>query len=211
MKKIRLNFVWLSASQSEIGQYALVLGEVNGNRRLPIIIDAFMARAIAMGLEKMQPNRPLTHDLMATILRTLGGELIEVLIDELKESIFYSKLVIRKTDGTIIEIDSRTSDAVALGIRFDAPIFTYETVLQVAGVVMEDQDEEEASEEPADDVPVQNTETSDEEEEAPEKQENMSVPDKIRYLQKLMEKAISDEDYERAARIRDEIKKLEEG
>ena len=139
MKKIELDIVALSHSVSQSHNYAVVLGEQHGSRRLPIVIGGFEAQAIAVAMEKMTPNRPLTHDLFKNALETFTIELKEVVINNLLDGIFYARLVCLK-DGELIEIDSRTSDALAMAVRFDCPIYTYEFILDAAGVVLEDPD-----------------------------------------------------------------------
>src|SRR5215471_7832533 len=137
MKKIELEIVALSHSITQTHSYAVVLGEVNGLRRLPIVIGGFEAQAIAVALEKMQPSRPLTHDLMKNFMNAFGVELNEIVINDLQEGIFFSKLVC-STENDTVEIDSRTSDALALAVRFGCPIYTYENILESAGILMED-------------------------------------------------------------------------
>lgn len=137
MKKIELEIVALSHSITQTHSYAVVLGEVNGLRRLPIVIGGFEAQAIAVALERMQPSRPLTHDLMKNFMMAFNVELHEVVINDLQEGIFYSKLVCSSESDTV-EIDSRTSDALALAVRFGCPIYTYEHILESAGILMED-------------------------------------------------------------------------
>jgi bifunctional DNase/RNase len=137
MKKIELEIVALSHSITQTHSYAVVLGEVNGLRRLPIVIGGFEAQAIAVALEKMHPSRPLTHDLMKNFLNAFAIDLHEIIICDLQEGIFYSKLVCASENDTI-EIDSRTSDALALAVRFGCPIYTYENILESAGILMED-------------------------------------------------------------------------
>ena len=137
MKKIELEIVALSHSITQTHSYAVVLGEVNGLRRLPIVIGGFEAQAIAVALEKMHPSRPLTHDLMKNFLNAFAIDLHEIIICDLQEGIFYSKLVCASETDTI-EIDSRTSDALALAVRFGCPIYTYENILESAGILMED-------------------------------------------------------------------------
>ncbi|HQW44697.1 MAG: bifunctional nuclease family protein [Chitinophagaceae bacterium] len=137
MKKIELEIVALSHSITQTHSYAVVLGEVNGLRRLPIVIGGFEAQAIAVALEKMQPSRPLTHDLMKNFMTAFAIDLHEINICDLQEGIFYSKLVC-STENDTVEIDSRTSDAIALAVRFGCPIYTYENILESAGILMED-------------------------------------------------------------------------
>ncbi len=137
MRKIELEIVALSHSITQTHSYAVVLGEVNGLRRLPIVIGGFEAQAIAVALEKMQPSRPLTHDLMKNFMNAFAIDLHEIIICDLQEGIFYSKLVC-STENDTVEIDSRTSDAIALAVRFGCPIYTYENILESAGILMED-------------------------------------------------------------------------
>src|SRR5476651_116223 len=139
MKKIKLDIVGLSYSQTQSGAYALVLGEVSGRRRLPIIIGSFEAQAIAIEIEKMTPSRPLTHDLFKSFAQAYQIEVQEIIIYNLVDGIFYSKLIC--SDGKrSVEIDARTSDAIAIAVRFDCPIFTYEFILSTAGIVIEGND-----------------------------------------------------------------------
>lgn len=193
----------MSSSQSDVGHFALVLGEVKGSRRLPIIIDGYQARAIALEIENIKPNRPMTHDLLVNIAKEFHINLVEVQITELKEGIFYARLVFNQ-DGEITEIDSRTSDAVAIGVRFKVPVYTYERVLAVAGIEVKDSDLEESPEDffsDEDDLPGY-------EEESEEGTEDEG-DDSLTRLKSEMESAIQDEDYEKAARLRDEISRLE--
>lgn len=188
MDKIKLDIVGLSYSQTQSGAYALVLAEAGGKRRLPIIIGGFEAQAIAIELEKMTPTRPLTHDLFKSLATSFAITLKEVVIYNLQEGIFYAKLVCEK-DGNLTDIDARTSDAIALAVRFNCPIFTFETILASAGIL---------SDEFLD---------GDEEEEVAENDTNefarMSVPE----LEEQLQSAIDLEDYELASKIRDEINK----
>jgi bifunctional DNase/RNase len=202
LEKIRLDILGLSSSQSDVGHFALVLGEVKGNRRLPIIIDGFQARAIALEMENIKPNRPMTHDLIVTIARTFGIDLVEVQINDLKEGIFYALLVFEQ-DGQRFEIDSRTSDAVAIGVRFKVPLYTYESVLAVAGIVVNENELEEESDD------YFSEEDDDEGDEAAEIPADETIEQKIVRLRKDMDGAINDEDYEKAARLRDEVARLE--
>src|SRR5918994_2562823 len=138
MKKIELEIVALSHSITQTHSYAVVLGEVNGLRRLPIVIGGFEAQAIAVALERMNPSRPLTHDLMKNFMMAFNVELHEIVINDLQEGIFYSKLLC-STDNDTVEIDSRTSDALALAVRFCCPFFTYENIMEEGRLVMEDE------------------------------------------------------------------------
>lgn len=188
MEKIKLDIVGLSYSQTQSGAYALVLGESNGKRRLPIIIGGFEAQAIAIELEKMTPSRPLTHDLFKNFAEEFNIHISEVIIYNLVEGIFFSKLICEK-DGAEIEIDSRTSDAIALAVRFNCPIYTYEFVLGSAGILLDD-DFEGQPEEAIEDEPA--------EEQSPKR---LTLDE----LNQQLDAAIENEDYEAASRIRDEI------
>lgn len=187
MEKIKLDIVGLSYSQTQSGAYALVLGESNGKRRLPIIIGGFEAQAIAIELEKMTPSRPLTHDLFKNFAEEFNINISEVVIYNLVEGIFFSKLICEK-DGEEIEIDSRTSDAIALAVRFNCPIYTYEFVLGSAGILLED-DFEGQAEDTIQDEP---------EEQSPKRYT-------LEELNQQLNAAIENEDYEAASKIRDEI------
>jgi uncharacterized protein len=192
MKKIELEIVALSHSITQTHSYAVVLGEVNGLRRLPIVIGGFEAQAIAVALEKMQPSRPLTHDLMKNFMTAFNVELHEVIISDLQEGIFYSKLVC-SSDNDTIEIDSRTSDALALAVRFGCPVYTYEHILESAGILMED---------PATSTKKKrSTYTPSEEERSGNDLKTMSLED----LNTLLNEVLEQEDYIRAIAIRDEI------
>ncbi|NND31025.1 MAG: bifunctional nuclease family protein [Saprospiraceae bacterium] len=201
MRKIPLDIVALSHSVSQSHNYAVVLGEQEGSRRLPIVIGAFEAQAIAVAMERMTPNRPLTHDLFKNALDTFGVDLKEVIINDLLDGIFYAKLVcLRK--GEIIEIDSRTSDALAMAVRFNCPVFTYEFILETAGVILEDtQDSPE---------PVEKS-LGISDEPASEKASGPLSSYSIEALQTLLEEVLAEENYEKAARIRDEINKRTQG
>jgi bifunctional DNase/RNase len=193
MKKIELEIVALSHSITQTHSYAVVLGEVNGLRRLPIVIGGFEAQAIAVALERMQPSRPLTHDLMKNFMMAFNVDLHEVVICDLQEGIFYSKLLC-SNDKDTVEIDSRTSDALALAVRFGCPIYTYENILDSAGILMEDSGSKKKK------TAVTTTQS----EESPLAQENlkeMSLED----LQTLLNDVLEQEDYIRAIAIRDEI------
>ncbi|NOR88525.1 MAG: hypothetical protein GQ527_13045 [Bacteroidales bacterium] len=189
MQKIELKIFGLSYSHSQSSAYALILGEKNGNRRLPIIVGGLEAQAIAIEVEKMKPARPLTHDLFKTFAETYNIQVNEIIINKFQEGIFYSVLICY--DGhTEIEIDSRTSDAVAIALRFNCPIYTYEHVMAVAGVIMDSDDQHTESE------PI-------------EANENEFANLNISELKEILSQAIENENYEKASIIRDEIKKRE--
>ena len=192
MKKIELEIVALSHSITQTHSYAVVLGEVNGLRRLPIVIGGFEAQAIAVALEKMQPSRPLTHDLMKNFMNAFSIELHEVIITDLQEGIFYSKLVCT-SDNDTIEIDSRTSDALALAVRFGCPVYTYEHILESAGILMEDTAAAKKRREGGSTVEQHRGDKED--------LKSMSLDD----LHKLLNEVLEQEDYLKAIAIRDEI------
>src|SRR5882757_4893754 len=193
MKKIKLDIVGLSYSQTQSGAYALVLGEVNGRRRLPIIIGSFEAQAIAIEIEKMTPSRPLTHDLFKNFAQAYSITVQEVIIYNLVDGIFYSKLIC--SDGKkMMEIDARTSDAIAVAVRFDCPIYTYEFILSSAGIVIEGNDFvylENISETPEEITPV-----------SPGGGFAALSTDE---LKTKLQEALTEESYEKAAKIRDEL------
>lgn len=195
MKKIELEIVALSHSIAQTHSYAVVLGEVNGLRRLPIVIGGFEAQAIAVALERMQPSRPLTHDLMKNFMQAFNVELHEVVISDLQEGIFYSRLLCSNEHDTV-EIDSRTSDALALAVRFGCPIYTYERILDSAGMLLDDNGETKKKK-----SKVSSTST----EEAVAKDDLTAMSDED--LDNLLNEVLEQEDYIRAIAIRDEIKK----
>jgi len=193
MKKIELEIVALSHSITQTHSYAVVLGEVNGLRRLPIVIGGFEAQAIAVALERMNPSRPLTHDLMKNFMIAFNVELHEIVINDLQEGIFYSKLVCSSANDTV-EIDSRTSDALALAVRFGCPIYTYDNILDQAGVLMEDDNKK------TDIPPASSTLTT--ETGGKENLKSLSLEE----LNTLLTEVLEQEDYIKAIAIRDEIK-----
>ncbi len=195
MQKIRLNILGLSVSQTQSGAYALVLAEENGERRIPIIIGPVEAQAIAIQLEGLKPPRPLTHDLIKNIAFAFDIALIEVTIYKLEEGIFYSELLC-EMGGREVRIDSRTSDAVALALRFRCPIYTSEEILKKAGIVLTRDDEE---------SPVRSLLDDDDEEPGVSSYAQYSSDE----LEELLNDAIQNEDYEKASIIRDEMKKRE--
>lgn len=194
MKKIELEIVALSHSITQTHSYAVVLGEVNGLRRLPIVIGGFEAQAIAVALEKMQPSRPLTHDLMKNFMTAFNIELHEIIICDLQEGIFYSKLVCSSENDTV-EIDSRTSDALALAVRFGCPIYTYENILDSAGILMEETTGKKKKSKETKEVTVEESGSGSED------LKTMSLED----LNTLLNDVLENEDYIRAIAIRDEI------
>ena len=187
MDLIQVDIIGLSTSPSSGGAYALVLGEINGNRRLPIIIGAFEAQAIALELEKIQPPRPMTHDLLRDAFNDMGGEVLDVIIDELREGTFFAKIRYIH-DGEESQLDSRPSDAVALAVRVDAPIYVAPLVLEEAGIPTEEEGVSAMASSPV---------TEDE--------PKMS---RVEQMEQQLSQAIQEEDYEKAARLRDEIAQM---
>ncbi|MEQ9262383.1 MAG: bifunctional nuclease family protein [Owenweeksia sp.] len=203
MERIRLHIKGLSYSQTQSGAYALVLGEEGGERRLPIIIGGFEAQSIAIALEKdVNPPRPLTHDLFKNFADSFGIGLKEVIIHKLQDGVFFSVLVCEK-DGEEQVLDARTSDAVALAIRFQCPVYTYKEILEKAGVILKEGSDTRPEEKEADDRP------------APQPLEESSTPSSTaelntkstKELYAILDKAVKEENYELAARVRDEIDK----
>ncbi|REA63099.1 hypothetical protein DSL64_05635 [Dyadobacter luteus] len=197
MKKIKLEILGLSPSQSQAGSFALVLGEELGNRRLPIIIGVFEAQAIAVQIENIVPNRPMTHDLFKSFADGMNYTLKEIVISDLKEGIFYAKIVC-KDELREIEIDARPSDAIAIGLRFDIPIYTYEAILSEAGIISSSSSEDDEEEEDDDHETVRETVAS---KGNKDHLQDMSFEE----LQRILDDALSKEDYEKAAQIRDEM------
>ena len=183
MKKLELNIIALANSESSKGNYSLILEESKGFRRLPIVIGAFEAQAIAISLERMQPNRPLTHDLFKNTLERSGVVLTEIIISELKGGVFYAKLMGKKADGSPLEVDARSSDAIAMAVRFGCPIYTTENIMQQAGVVLESPSKAFTNKRG--------------------KLEDYSLDE----LEQLLRQVIAKEDYESASKIRNAILK----
>ncbi len=190
MEKIRLEILGLSSSQSQQGSFALVLGEEGRNRRLPIIIGMFEAQAIAIELEKITSNRPMTHDLFKSFAEAFNYNIHEIIISDLREGVFFAKIICSSNNSyRRIEIDSRPSDAIAIGLRFNVPIYTYESILSEAGIVI-----------------------SDEEENAPKRKSERKTSSSgslkdytTEELEEMLQEALAEENYEKAAKIRDEI------
>ncbi|MCB0546596.1 MAG: bifunctional nuclease family protein [Phaeodactylibacter sp.] len=187
MKKVELKIVALANSESQPNSFVVVLKEEPGNRRLPVVIGAFEAQAIALALEKIPTNRPMTHDLFKNALSTFGINLKEVVISNLRFGVFYATLICQQTDGSTFGLDSRTSDAIAMAVRFECPIYANDFIMDEAGITIDKSA-------------------------APEK--NPAVKKKLssfsdQELEQLLENALAQEDYEKAARIRDEIQRRE--
>ncbi len=186
MEKIEMDILALANSETQPNSFVVILKEKYGNRRLPVVIGGFEAQAIALALQDIKPNRPMTHDLFKESLSALDVRLLEAIISNLREGIFYANLTYLRPDGTTLDVDSRTSDALALAVRFGCPIYADATVLDEAAIAVEE-GEEEGMEAPT-----------------PSPDQPLSSY-KITDLQKLLEDALEKEDYERAAEIRDEI------
>lgn len=195
MGKVKLNVLGLSYSQTQSGAYALVLSEEEGDRRIPIIIGGVEAQSIAIQLEELEPPRPLTHDLFKSFAEAFAVHVLEVVIYRLEEGIFYAELVCERA-GTRVRIDSRTSDAVAIALRFQCPIYTTEEIIEKAGIVLTL--EGETPETSVKDEPREKTSSEIE-------NSNPYQDYSIQQLNSLLDEAVRDEDYERASQLRDEI------
>lgn len=196
MEKIKLDIIGLSSSHAQSGSFALVLGESEGGRRLPIIIGMFEAQAIAIEIEKITPNRPMTHDLFKSFAGHFDIAIKEIIISDLKEGVFFAKILCVDSEGKKVEIDARPSDAIAIGIRFDATIYTNPAVMEEAGIVVTDEFEEELD-----------TLSSSEEESKQESKGKGIKNHSVEELNRLLDKALEEEDYEKAAQLRDELNK----
>ncbi|MCS7019113.1 MAG: bifunctional nuclease family protein [Cytophagales bacterium] len=203
MEKIKLEILGLSSSQSQSGSFALVLGEVGKKRRLPIIIGMFEAQAIAIEIEKITSARPMTHDLFKSFAKAFHYDIHEIIISELREGVFYAKIVCSSNNSyERVEIDARPSDAIAIGLRFNVPIYTYEDVLSEAGITISDMEEE--------DDEMQATSSRSSRERSSERRSPMAggfASMTTEQLENELQRAIEEEDYERAAKIRDELNK----
>ncbi len=186
MKKVRLDIMALSHSVTQSHNYAVVLGEENGNRRLPIVIGGFEAQAIAVALENMTPNRPLTHDLFKNTLDAFDINLKEVVINNLLDGIFYAQLIC-EMDGNVMQIDARTSDAISMAVRYGCPIYTFDFIMESAGVILDDEEQQKEKKKAT--------------KPAAASIEEMSIAN----LEKLLDEALQKEEYEKAAQIRDII------
>jgi bifunctional DNase/RNase len=195
-QKIQLEIVGLSYSQTQTGAYALVLGEQDGQRRLPVIIGNFEAQSIAIELENMQPSRPLTHDIFKSFAESFAISVNEVIIYNLVEGVFFAKILCER-EGESMEIDARTSDAIALAVRFKCPIYTFEFILEKAGIILDEDSDIEGAELEEEEVEETKIGVS----KKAGALNELSIPE----LEEELTKAIEMEDYERASRIRDEI------
>lgn len=213
MSKVQVEILGISTSPSSNGAYALILQESDGQRRLPIVIGAFEAQAIALEMEGIRPPRPMTHDLMKISMETLGAALVEVVINDLNDGTFYAQLIL---DTTSVEIDARPSDAIALAVRFQAPIYVSEEVINEAGFIPEGNDADATEDDDDDSDRFLRATQSDEEEEddtlpssKPEPTKQPAKPrTRLESLKQELDKAIAQEDYEKAATLRDEIAEL---
>lgn len=193
MQKIQCEILGLSSSPSTGGAYAILLKEINGVRRLPIIIGAFEAQAIALEIEGIKPPRPLTHDLLKQVIDNLGATVVEVIVDELRENTFYAKIIL-DVSALTNEIDSRPSDAIALAVRAQAPIYVTESVMQIAAFIPSEETEKES---------ISKKDFEKEVDTIPKSKEAQ-----IAALQNKLREAIEAEEYERAAKLRDDIQRL---
>ena len=195
MKKIELEIVGLSGSVSQSNNFAVILAETDGERKLPVVIGNFEAQAIAVAIERMHQARPMTHDLFKNLMDSFHIDLQEIVINNLTDGIFFAQMVCQK-DGELYEIDSRTSDALAMAARFQCPIYTYESIMETAGIIIEDEEPQPRAKRSGGRTSRRKTGGL------------SSYP--IEGLQKMLEDVLNSEDYERAALIRDEIKRREE-
>lgn len=209
MEKVELRFLRITYSHTHAGAYALILAEAQGDRRLPIIIGGVEAQAIAIQVENIKPARPLTHDLFKNLGDTLGISLKEVIINDLVEGIFHAKLVLEQ-GGREVEIDARSSDAIALALRFDCAIFTYEFILSAAGLKVEEGDEEKEAEgsEASEGSESEKGRSKEKRKGKSEKKPVTAASDDE--LRSMLEEALDNEDYERASKLRDELKRREQ-
>jgi bifunctional DNase/RNase len=209
VKKVKLDILGLSSSQSQRGSYALILGEQEGNRRFPIIIAMPEAQAISVELQKIHSDRPFTHDLFKSFAESFHFDVIEVIVSDLKDGIFFGEIVcIDKRSGKQITIDARSSDAIAIGLRFNVMIYTYEFIMQEAAIALDDIEDEEDGEVSSEDTASSTEENKGNSTQEGEKSEGNSNEFKkldLGKLEEILKKALQEEDYERAVLIRDEI------
>ena len=193
MNKVNLEIIGLTYSESSTGAYVLVLGDKNSRRRLPIVIGSAEAESIAVGIEKHKNGRPHTHDLFLRFAHEFGVQIMEVVINRFRDGVYYSMLVCKQGDDLTM-VDARPSDAIAIAVRADCEIYAYESVMEEAGIIMDDMDE------PTNDGPEDNNNIN----------KVQNEPDlellTLNELEDLLQMAIDDEDYQKAAQIRDEIK-----
>ncbi|UCS92984.1 bifunctional nuclease family protein [Echinicola marina] len=193
---VELEILGLSSNHSQSGSFTLVMGEITGTRRLPIVIGMFEAQAIAIEIEKIVPNRPMTHDLFKSFASNFNFSVDHILVSDMREGVFYAKIVC-KDDEKTVEIDARPSDAIAIAVRFDAPIFCEKKVMSEAAIEFNEEEEAKSEKESASSSPKTSPTKA---------QKHEALKDfSLEKLNQMLEKAINSEDYERAARIRDEI------
>jgi bifunctional DNase/RNase len=209
MSLVKLSIKGISYSQTQNGAYALILNEVDGERKLPIVIGAFEAQSIAIALEKeIKPPRPLTHDLFKNFAERFDIVVKQVIIHKLVDGVFYSSIICERDKIEEI-IDARTSDAIALALRFNAPIFTYKNILDKAGIYLKaNSSEEDKDTQEIDDI-LSNPETFGKEPEEGNPSGRLYMKHSLEELNELLGEAVAHEDYEKAAKIRDEISKRE--
>jgi bifunctional DNase/RNase len=198
-----MEILGLSSSPSSGGAYALILNEINGSRRLPIIIGTYEAQAIALELEHIKPPRPMTHDLLVQLVRSMDAVVESIYVNALSEGTFYAQIVLADRGVERIQ-DARPSDAIAVAVRFGCPIYVDDKVLEEAGIIAESSDTETVSTTSNKDVPVENLAAK----EDPLTTQALKAMNEIEELEKSLNKAISDEDYEKAAQLRDQLNRL---
>ena len=211
MKKIPLEILGLSSSQSQSGSFALILGEKHGKRRLPIIIGMFEAQSIAIQIEKINPNRPLTHDLFKSFAQQAGLSVVEIVISDLREGVFFSRIVCTDSEHRTFELDARPSDAIAIGLRFGVPIYTVEQVLAEAGIILSDlesdTEEDGDAHDPGGDFGAGDDDDDDDDDAPTPAPRRPGAGPSSEELSKQLAAALEREDYEKAAQIRDELNK----
>jgi len=205
MERVKMNIIGLSYSQNQAGTYALILSEQDGDRRIPISIGSMEAQSIAIHLEGLKPPRPLTHDLFTSFAKVFDVKVLEININIFKDNIFYSELVCSKADGALVKIDSRTSDAVAIALRFNCPIYMNKEIIMSAGISMALMNEDKSEKDSNIPVAAQISETRSDTINENDLVDNPLKRFSIKQLNDMMLKAVAEEDYEKASRLRDEM------